>query len=68
MFPWRSGPTEAQLAALQAARQAEVDEHEAAVQRLAEAQETGGVTPPPEKPGVMRGYRLRLLRNDGPEA
>lgn len=54
MFPFWDKPSETDLATMRAARAEQLAEHEAAIQRLAEAQQTGGVTPPDEHPDEPR--------------
>jgi hypothetical protein len=48
VFPFWDKPSETDLATMRAARAEQLAEHEAAVRRLAEAQDTDGVTPPAE--------------------
>lgn len=69
MIPFWSRATEEHVAALMMAKQHQVDEHEAAVERLREAQETGGVTPgvSPETPDQV-SRTAHLPSWDGPNA
>jgi hypothetical protein len=66
MFPYWSRATEEHVAALLAGEQCQANEHETAVQRLAEAQATGGVTPPRDGNEIVVCRRPRERTWDSP--